>query len=86
MKVSIVILVWNSVSKIEACLASLPAGLTVSYEVVVVDNGSRDQTVSLLRARFPPCPYYCKSEKPRDCAGAESGHPVRAWRIRAHPG
>ena len=53
MKVSVVILVWNSASTIEACLASLPAGLTVSHEVIVVDNGSRDQTVSLLRDRFP---------------------------------
>ena len=53
MKVSVVILAWNSASTIEACLDSLPAGLTVSHEVIVVDNGSRDQTVSLLRGRFP---------------------------------
>ena len=53
MKVSVVILAWNSASRIEACLASLPAGLTVSHEVIVVDNGSRDRTVSVLRNRFP---------------------------------
>ena len=53
MKVSVVILAWNSARKIEACLASLPAGLTASHEVIVVDNGSRDLTVSVLRDRFP---------------------------------
>ena len=44
MKVSVVILAWNSASTIEACLASLPAGLTVGHEVIVVDNGSRGPT------------------------------------------
>ena len=53
MKVSIIVLAWNSAQRIEACLASLPAGLTASHEVIVVDNGSQDQTVSVLRARFP---------------------------------
>ena len=53
MKVSVVILTWNSVPEIETCLASLPDGLTVSHEVIVVDNGSRDQTVSVLKTRFP---------------------------------
>ena len=53
MKVSVVILTWNSASSIEACLASLPAGLTASHEVIVVDNGSQDRTLAVLRARFP---------------------------------
>lgn len=53
MKVSVVILTWNSVPAIETCLASLPAGLTVSHEVIVVDNGSQDRTVALLNSRFP---------------------------------
>ena len=53
MKVSVVILTWNSASSIEACLASLPAGLTVGHEVIVVDNGSRDRTLAVLRSSFP---------------------------------
>ena len=53
MKVSVVILTWNSARKIQTCLESLPAGLTVAHEVIVVDNGSRDDTVALLRGRFP---------------------------------
>ena len=86
MKVSVIILVWNSARKIEACLASLPAGLTVSHEVIVVDNGSRDRTVAVLRNRFPPGADYCESEKPGGCTRAESRHPVRARRIHPHPG
>ena len=53
MKVSVVILTWNSVPEIERCLASLPDGLTQDHEVIVIDNGSQDQTVSLITARFP---------------------------------
>ncbi len=53
MKVSVVILTWNSLPAIEACLASLLGSTTVSREVIVVDNGSQDQTVKVLRARFP---------------------------------
>ena len=53
MKVSVVILTWNSVHEIERCLGSLPKGLTTSHEVIVVDNGSHDQTVSLVRTQFP---------------------------------
>ena len=53
MKVSIVILTWNSVPEIEACLASLAEGVTLSHEVIVVDNGSQDQTCRLVQKTWP---------------------------------
>ena len=56
MKVSVVILTWNSLPAIEACLASLPDSVMVSHDlhdVIVVDNGSQDQTLEVLRSRFP---------------------------------
>ncbi len=53
-KASIVILTWNSLDVIRACLASLPQGLSrFTSEVIVVDNGSRDLTPALLRREFP---------------------------------
>src|SRR3954451_23891766 len=47
-EVSVVVVTYDSGEWIERCLASV-AGL----ETVVVDNGSRDGTVELVRERFP---------------------------------
>lgn len=53
-KASIVILTWNSLDVIRACLSSLPQGLSrFTSEVIVVDNGSRDLTPAVLRREFP---------------------------------
>lgn len=51
--VSVVILTWNSVGKIEPCLESLGQSTQVPGEIIVVDNGSTDQTRAVLAARFP---------------------------------
>jgi len=57
---SLVVLTWNARELVAACLASVErtmrgpegaAGLVV--ETLVVDNGSQDGTVEMLRARFP---------------------------------
>ncbi|MEW6301329.1 MAG: glycosyltransferase, partial [Thermodesulfobacteriota bacterium] len=49
-KASIVILTWNSLDVIRACLSSLPRGLSrFAGEVIVVDNGSRDLTPAVFR-------------------------------------
>jgi hypothetical protein len=53
-KASVVILTWNSRGVVEACLSSLPQGLTsYSFEVIVVDNGSHDQTPAVVREEYP---------------------------------
>jgi N-acetylglucosaminyl-diphospho-decaprenol L-rhamnosyltransferase len=46
--VSVVVVTFNSVSWIERCLESVGG-----YETIVVDNGSGDGTVELVRAKFP---------------------------------
>ena len=51
--VSVVILTWNSVGKIESCLESLGQGTLVPDEIIVVDNGSTDQTRAVLARQFP---------------------------------
>jgi GT2 family glycosyltransferase len=54
MDVSIVIVCWNSASCISQCLASLDiAGDRYTAEVILVDNGSQDDTVALVRNQFP---------------------------------
>jgi GT2 family glycosyltransferase len=46
---SIVILTWNSSSYFKRCLDSIYENITQdSFEVVVVDNGSKDKTVDIL--------------------------------------
>ncbi len=48
--VTVVVVTWNSATTIDGLLDSLPAATTEPYEVVVVDNGSRDDTVERARA------------------------------------
>jgi len=52
--VSIVVVNWNTRELICNCLKSIfeQAG-NISYEVIVVDNGSSDDSVSEIRRRFP---------------------------------
>jgi len=57
---SIVVLTWNASALVAACLASIERTLcaagtpaALDFETIVVDNGSRDGTVAMLRARFP---------------------------------
>lgn len=47
-----VVLNWNLARETEACVASLLAGDYPSQRVLVVDNGSTDDSVAQLRARF----------------------------------
>jgi GT2 family glycosyltransferase len=48
--VSIIICLWNSASVIEQCLESCAAQTYRSFEVIIVDNGSPDNSVDLAAA------------------------------------
>ena len=54
MELSICIVSWNTRELLASCLSSISlwAG-DMNHEVIVVDNGSRDGTPSMLRERFP---------------------------------
>jgi N-acetylglucosaminyl-diphospho-decaprenol L-rhamnosyltransferase len=50
--IDVVIPTWNGRDLLERCLGSLEAQ-TVEHHVIVVDNGSQDDTAELVRDRFP---------------------------------
>jgi N-acetylglucosaminyl-diphospho-decaprenol L-rhamnosyltransferase len=51
-EIDVVIPTWNGRDLLERCLATL-AAQTVDHRVIVVDNGSTDETTALVRERFP---------------------------------
>jgi GT2 family glycosyltransferase len=52
-KASVIIPTWNGRDLLRAALRSLRAQTWTDFETVVVDNGSRDGTVAMLRDEFP---------------------------------
>jgi GT2 family glycosyltransferase len=53
--VSIVVVLWNSASHVPALAATIASQTHPALEVVVVDNGSADAGLELLRAALPDC-------------------------------
>ena len=53
MRLSVVIVNWNSREDLRACLASLREQTHRDLEVIVVDNGSTDGSVEMVRESFP---------------------------------
>jgi GT2 family glycosyltransferase len=51
--VSVVIVTWNGRHFLEACLSALELQQGVTFETIVVDNGSHDGTADFVRDRFP---------------------------------
>jgi len=52
-KISVVILTYNSASYIKPCLDSVYMQSHQGFEVIVVDNGSKDKTVNLIKEIYP---------------------------------
>jgi GT2 family glycosyltransferase len=53
MRLSVVIVNWNSRDDLAACLQSLCVQTHEDLEVIVVDNGSKDDSVAMVRERYP---------------------------------
>ncbi len=52
-RASVIIPNWNGAHHLETCLDALGDQTVRDFEVVVVDNGSTDASVTLLESRFP---------------------------------
>ena len=55
LRLSIVIVNWNSRDDLRACLESLAAQTHRDLEILVVDNGSTDGSAAMVSANFPAC-------------------------------
>src|SRR5262245_26393707 len=55
MDISTVVVNWNSASLLEQCLKSVDAHMPSAFEseVIVVDNGSSDGSIEMVRETFP---------------------------------
>lgn len=56
--ISVVVLNWNGRDYLRACLESLTRQKNASFEVIVVDNGSSDGSIEMVRSEFIPRPGF----------------------------
>jgi GT2 family glycosyltransferase len=62
MDVSVIIVNWNQARLLDDCLQSVFATpSTLRYEVIVVDNGSGDDSAATVRGRYPQVKLICNS-------------------------
>ena len=52
-KVTVVIPTWDGVGLLPTCLSALEKQFFPSFDVIVVDNGSKDDTLAILTRDFP---------------------------------
>lgn len=52
-KITVVTLNWNAYEETKRCLASLQGSDYPSFDILVVDNGSRDQSADRIQEAFP---------------------------------
>ena len=71
--VSVVIVNWNGRQYLEPCLTAVAAQEGVDAETILVDNGSTDGSVALVRERFPWVRVVALNENRGFAGGNNSG-------------
>jgi len=71
--VSVIVLNWNGELFLEACLGSLLRQSMGDTEIILVDNGSTDGSVDLVRGRFPQVRLIVLEENTGFSAGNNAG-------------
>lgn len=75
-EVSVVIVAWRARDDVLRCLASLERDAGISYEVVVVDDGSGDGTPESVAERFPSARVVVKEVNGGLVAGRNAALPL----------
>ena len=52
-EISVIIVTWNRVERVVKCIKSVLSSSYANYEIVVVDNGSTDNTYNYISKKFP---------------------------------
>jgi GT2 family glycosyltransferase len=71
--VIVIVLNWNGRVHLEECLSSLRNQTFRDFEVILVDNGSEDDSVPFVRERFPEVQTVALSENRGFAAGHNAG-------------
>lgn len=72
MDVTIVIPNYNGMKYIDACLRSIYAG-TVIPRLIIVDNGSADESCEFIREHYPQCRLVCFTDNKGFCSAVNEG-------------
>src|SRR6476620_7108509 len=62
MRLSVVIVNWNTREDLDACLSSLREQSHRDLEIIVVDNGSTDGSAGMIAERFPEVTLLAETE------------------------
>jgi GT2 family glycosyltransferase/SAM-dependent methyltransferase len=71
--VSVIVVNWDRRELLRLCLLSLRAQTMRDFEVIVVDNGSRDGSVAMLREEFPEAAVIVNPRNLGFCAANNQG-------------
>lgn len=73
MKVTLIVVNWNRRRLLRACLTSARAQTSPADQLIVVDNGSNDGSVEMVRSDFPEASLICNTENRGFCAANNQG-------------
>ncbi|HYM09885.1 MAG TPA: glycosyltransferase family 2 protein [Bryobacterales bacterium] len=71
--VSVVVVNWDRADLLRACLASLAQQTFRDFEIIVVDNGSRDGSAAMVASEFPAARVIANAENRGFCAANNQG-------------
>lgn len=71
-KTTVVIPNYNGMAYLQGCLSTLTAQ-EHSFDIIVVDNGSKDESCSFIRDKFPAVTMICFWENKGFCAAVNAG-------------
>lgn len=72
-EVTVIIPNWNGEAFLEGCLSSLRKQTYKEFEVILVDNGSSDNSVAFVRENFPEVRIHCFTVNTGFCHAVNAG-------------
>lgn len=82
-EISIIIVNWNGAHHLLGCLTSLIEQTFRDFEIIIVDNGSSDNSVSYIRDNFPQVRLVCLDHNRGFTGGNLAGYEVAQGRFIA---